>query len=201
MSCIIPPEHPNPMLHNDVVANLQSDIDSCGWVDLIFPLADISERDVNGSRILVPVVYGQQQEGVNNYIEMFPDGKSRAGCFFELPGGFYDEDRVGETFEYEISVIVWANLNLLASRDYDFTDELMASVRQALVNGIYSNEITRVRMTKDKNQVFQKYGYSYQSLYSFMYPKTAFKITLTMEMTVDADCFSPGSFPPFTPIC
>lgn len=203
MSCIVAPIIQNPFLHNKVIQTLQADLQTgCSWLDIIYPLAEVGEREIEGNRVTVPVCYGQKAEGENNYIELFPNSELRAGCFFELPSGEFEENRIEEEITYEISLIVWANLNLLASRDYDFTDELISSVRNALNVCTYKNDITGFRFTRDKNKVFERYGYSFQNLYSFMYPQTAFKVTFTFTMNSDADCFSPSSFDTsFSPIC
>lgn len=203
MSCTItPPVHPNPMIHNKVIENLQSDIAGCGWVDHIYPLAEVVEREISEQKVLVPAVYGQQVEGMNNYIELFPDGNERARCFFELPGGDYSLNRVEDTFDFTIKLIVTAQLNKLASRDYDFTDELIASVVQALDGGYYKNDITSIRVIKDRNQVFSKYGYTMNQFFSFMYPKTAFAIEINMTLNSDLSCFNAGSFATsFSPEC
>lgn len=202
MSCITPPIHPNPFLHNSIIENLQNDLSSLSWLDNIFPLAGVAQKDVNGSPVLVPCIYGQKAEGENNYIEPFPESGIRGGCFFELPTGDYDFDLAQNEVSIDINVLFWANLNLLADRDYDFTDELMASAYTALANGYYKNDITRIKTTHDRNQVFNKYGYDYGQNYSYLYPKTCFKLTLTMTIANPLCDFNGTSFnESFSPVC
>jgi len=202
MSCVIPPVLQNPMLHNAVVANMQNDLDGMGWIDKIYPLAEMGERQIgeNNEKVIVPIIFGQT--GNKDYIEMFPDDSERAGCFFELPNGDYNFDFVNELVEFQMNIIVWANLKNLASRTYDFTDELIASVVIAIQDGYYKNDITSISVTKDKDKVFNKYGYDYTTLKSFMYPNTAFKITITMSNEETLSCLSAGTFDPsFSPEC
>src|SRR5574343_181179 len=147
MSCVIPPVHPNPMIHNSVIENLQSDLSGLSWLDNIYPLAGVAIREINNSDIIVPCIYGQKQQGEHNYIEPFLESKERSGCFFELPQGDYDFSLIDDEISFEINAIFWANLNNIADRDYDFTDELLASALNAFVDGYYKNEITNVKAT------------------------------------------------------
>lgn len=201
MSCIIPPTLQNPMLHNQIVSDLQTDLDAMGWIDKLYPLAEIGEKIINETNTIVPIVYGQEND--NNYIELFPDENQRAICFFELPNGTYEFDFVNETQSYQINIIIYANLKQLANRDYDFTDELIAAVIKAVtIDGTYENDITNISVTKDKNLVFNKYGYSYEMLKAFMYPNTAFKVTLTMNINDNLECLTAGAFDPsYSPSC
>lgn len=200
MSCIIPPVLQNPMLHNAIVSNIQTDLDGMGWIDKIYPLAEVGQKLIGETETIVPIIYGQENN--NDYIEMFPDDNERAGCFFELPNGDYNFDFVNDSVNYQMSIIVWANLKNLASRTYDFTDELIASTIIALKDGYYKNDITNIVVSKDKNIIFNKYGYDYNTLKEFMYPNTAFKITFTMNIEDDIDCLTAGSFDPsFSPVC
>jgi hypothetical protein len=190
------------MIHNSVVTNLQSDISGLSWIDNVYPLAGVAVKNVNGSEALVPCIYGQQQQGEHNYIEPFANSTERAGCFFELPQGDYDFNFVDDEMQYEINVIFWANLNRIADRTYDFTDELLASALNAFSTGYYKNDITAIKATIDRDKVFNKYGYSFKDQYSFLYPKTCFKITLTMNMNNNLSCFNDGTFDAsFSPVC
>jgi hypothetical protein len=174
------------MIHNSVVTNLQSDISGLSWIDNVYPLAGVAVKNVNGSEALVPCA----------------NSTERAGCFFELPQGDYDFNFVDDEMQYEINVIFWANLNRIADRTYDFTDELLASALNAFSTGYYKNDITAIKATIDRDKVFNKYGYSFKDQYSFLYPKTCFKITLTMNMNNNLSCFNDGTFDAsFSPVC
>lgn len=200
MSCVIPPVLQNPMLHNEIVSNIQADLDGMGWIDKIYPLAEVGQKMINEVETIVPIIYGQENN--NDYIEMFPDDAIRAQSFFELPNGDYEFNIIEDTSNYQFNVIVSANLKRLASRDYDFTDELIAATIIAIKDGYYKNDITSISVTKDKDKVFNKYGYDYNTLKAFMYPNTAFKVTITMNVNSDFECLNAGSFDPsFSPVC
>ena len=202
MSCIIPPIHPNPMIHNSVIANLQSDLAGLSWLDNIYPLAGVANKNQNNSDIIIPCIYGQKQQGEHHYIEPFLDSTERSGCFFELPQGDYDFNLIDDEISFDINVVFWANLNNIADRDYDFTDELLASVLNAFVDGYYNNDITNIKTTIDRDKVFNKYGYSFKDQFSFLYPKTCFKVTISMKINNNLSCFNDGTFDAsFSPVC
>lgn len=197
MSLRTPPTITNPMIHNEVIENLQTDLSALTWLDHIFPIAEVGEKEVDGTRILLPICYQQETNTVgaptNNYIELAPNDADRGSCFFELDNGTGTWNRqIGgdDQIDMSISIIFWANLKLLApSRAYDFTDELIASAMKALADGTYTNDILTISYQKDRNQVFNKYGYSYEQLKTFSYPMTAFKITLTMPVDEVLSCY------------
>lgn len=180
MSCITPPSIQSPLLHNRIIKRLQEDIATLSWLDNIYPLCNIIDKEVNGVKTIVPVVYGQN--GDNNHIQIFPDTKERSGCFFAIngPGNL---DRTGDQLiTYEIDVIFWANLKMIANRDYDFTDQLITEAKGRFENGNFSSDITSIQWFFKHDQIFNEYGYTLDQFHSFMFPKTAFRIHLVMEV-------------------
>lgn len=193
MACITPPAITNPFIYNEVINNLQTDVSALSWLDDVFPVADPGEYDFgNGDRRIVPMVFAQ--DGTKNYIHLYPDGDRRGGCFFELENGRQEFDLVNEETTITLNAVFYANLERVANRTYDFTDELAASALKAIATGYYSSDITNISVIKDKRQVYDKYGYSYEQLKQHSYPYTAFKIQFTMTIDFSMDCMNPGGF-------
>lgn len=189
---IIPPVITNPFLYNRIIEGLQNDLSTLSWIDDLFPLAEVGELEVDGNRIQVPMVL--KQDGTKNYINLFPDGNKRGQVFFELDTGDMVVDFVNEEQTITVNIVGTANLKKIANRVYDFTDELAATVLDAIRNGTYSSDILTARVIKDRTRVFEKYGYSFEQLKQLSYPYTGFKIQI--EITVDAslDCTPAGGF-------
>lgn len=188
MSCVIPPVINNPFLHNSIVSSLQSDLSGLSWLDNIYPLAKIIEIDSQQGRINVPVVYGQDNK---NYIKMFHDNKERSGSFFYIgqPGLF---DRSTREFTWQIDIIFWANLRKIAQRDWDFTDELISQALDALDKGSMSSDILNIEVFQNNKTdgIFDSFGYTLQQLKSFMFPQTAFKLRLSLNVNEQLGCVS-----------
>ncbi len=198
MSCtIIAPVSPNPFLHNNIIASLQSAMETAGFLDEVYPLATVMSMELNGRRGLVPVIYGQQTEKPHDYIQMFPDGSKRGLCFFDIPAGTYPIERGtpdGDLINIVVRVICTVNLKNIANRTYDFTDELIAASMLALENSDVNQDITGMTIVTDLNQVFQKYSYTFEELQSFAHPHSAFAIELTMSVPYNFSCVVPGGF-------
>ena len=96
--------------------------------------------------------------------------------------------------DIEVRIIFWANLERLINRNYDFTDELIASVLQILKGGQYSSFVTGVTVEKDKDKIMPKYGYTMQQFKSFMYPLTAFAVSVRMTVSSTLDCIEITNF-------
>jgi hypothetical protein len=193
MSCVTPPVHPNPLLDNQIVSDIQNDLADLSWLDNIYPLVTSAEITIADNRVIVPVVYGQDNN--NNYIKPFPDSRERSGCFFEIPDGTFEWDaRADGMIEVEIRIIFWANLNRLISRTYDFTDELIASVMKNLKAGSQSSYITGITIEKDKDKIMPKYGYTMKQFKSFMYPMTAFAVSVRLNVEDTIDCITITNF-------
>lgn len=199
MSCVTPPTITNPFLYNEIISNFQTDLSSLTWIDDIFPLAEAGEFEIEeGNRIIVPMVL--KQDGTHDYIPLFPDGDKRAGCFFELENGDQEFDLIDQTTTIVLNIIFYANLKRIANRVYDFTDELAATVFTTLTEGVYSSDITTLRLIKDKQNIYNKYGYSYEQLKQLSYPYTAFKFQISLN--TDLTCIAPSSFDAsFSPSC
>ena len=156
----------------------------------------------NYNRILVPVIYGQEQEGKNDYIELFPDGEIRALSFFEFDAGTFEHDHKENEDTFQISLIICGNLKRIADRTYDFTDELIAEAMKKILEGNFSNDIIRITPSIDRNNIFSKYGYSFEQLKMFMFPYFAFKLTWSMTINSNLDCVPDASFnQSFSPPC
>jgi hypothetical protein len=187
MPCITPPSIQNPFLHNSVVSNLQLDIINLSWLEDIFPLAEVGELEIEeGNRILIPMVL--KQDGSADYIPLFPDDQKRSGMFFELETGDYAVRPQDDELIVTVNLIFYGNLKRIANRTYDFTDELIQSVLAALRAGTYGSEIVEYRVIKDKNRVFDKYGYTYEQLKQFAYPYTGFKIQIDIPSDYSFEC-------------
>lgn len=193
MSCITPPTLSNPFLYNEIIADLQTDIATVGWVENIYPIADVGEQQIDeNTRITTPVVFAA--DGTKNYINLFPDGKLKGLCFFEL-NGRYVIDFQEDTVTVPLFIVFFANLKNIANRTDDFTDELAATIVGALHSGTRSNDIPEVEVVQAKNEAYDRYGYSYEQLKDLAYPYTAFKIAITVTANY-VQCVEPGGFDP-----
>jgi len=206
MSCtVIAPVHPNPFLDNNIIAGLQSAMESTGIFSEVYPLAEVMEIEMNNRRGIVPVIYGQDTAKENDYIQMFPDGAKRGICFFEIPQGTYnlnDGTEDGDLIDITVRIICTFNLKNLATRSYDFTDELMAVVLQGLRDSDLNQDINSKQIVKDKNLIFSKYTYVFNELQSLAYPMTGFAIDLGITSDYNLDCVPPGTFDEsFSPEC
>jgi len=198
MSCtIIAPTNPNPFLHDAVVDTLQSTFAGLGFLTEVYPLATVMERDNNGTRGLVPVVYGQMTDKVNDYIEMFPDGSKKGICFFEIPSGSYPLNRGtedGDLIDIVVRAVVTVNLHNIANRTYDFTDELIASCVNALNSSELNQDINSITIVTGKELVLSKYTYSFNELQSLAYPISGFAIEIGLSVPYNFDCVVPSTF-------
>lgn len=200
MTCcnIIAPSVNNPFLHNDIISELQNALASAGFLSEIYPLAQPFEMDMNGSRGIVPAIYGQNVNLPNNYIQMFPDGEKRGISFFDLPNGNYNLNRGtenGDLVDIIVRIIVTANLkNINASATYDYTDELISRTYLALESSALNQDINSINVIVDKNLVFSKYTYAYNDMRSLAYPMTAFAIELGMTVDYNMTCNVPDTF-------
>lgn len=206
MSClIIPPVHPSPFLHNNIINALQTAMETTGFLSEVYPLAQNMEIESNGRRGIVPVIYGQDATKPNNYIQMFPDDKKRGICFFELPSGTYpltNGTADGDLIDIVVRIVVTANMHNLANRTYDFTDELVALCLLAINNSELNQDVNTRSIILDKNLVFSKYTYTFNELQSLAYPMTGFAIELGLTVDYNFDCVAPGTFDEsFSPEC
>lgn len=206
MSCtIIAPVHPNPLLHNTIINALQTAMETTGIFDEVYPLAEVMEIDMNGRRGIAPAIFGQDATKVNDYIQMFPDQSKRGICFFEIIPGNYAVNRGtedGDLIDIQIRVVCTNNLKNLASRTYDFTDELMAVCYQALESSTLNQDINSISIVKDKNLIFSKYTYLFNELQSLAFPLTGYAFDLGITAEYNFECVTPGTFnESFSPEC
>lgn len=198
MSCtVIPPIHPNPFLHNNIINALQSAMETTGFLSEVYPLAQTMDINFNGTRGVVPVVYGQGTEKPNDYIQMFPDNKKRGICFFEILAGQYNLNRGtedGDLIDIVVRAVFTANMHNLANRTYDFTDELIALAVLGFENSTVNQDINGISIVTDRNLIFGKYTYTFNDLQSLVYPMTGFAIDLSMSVNYDFTCVVPSSF-------
>jgi hypothetical protein len=202
MACITPPEHPNPLLDNRIVAAIQTALASAGWLDNIYPMAEVCMREIDGQEVLVPGIYGQASD--NNYIEPFPDDSIRGGCFFQLPSGDFNFDFAANesTMNLTLEIVFWANLKRIANRAYDYTDELIGTAINAIKDSTISNDITGITVVRDRNRAFEKYGYTFKQMKGFMFPHTAFKLVINMPaVESNLECISAGFDQSYSPSC
>lgn len=206
MSCtVIPPVHPNPFLHNNIINALQSAMETTGFLSEVYPLAQTMEIEMNERRGLVPVVYGQQAVKANDYIQMFPDSGKRGVCFFEIQPGQYNLNRGtedGDLIDIVVRAVFTANMHNIANRTYDFTDELIALAVLGFEASTVNQDINAITIITDRNLIFSKYTYDFNEIQSLLYPMTGFAIDLAMSVNYDFDCVVPGGFDEsFSPEC
>lgn len=198
MSCnIIPPIKPNPFLHYNIINELQSALASAGYLSLIYPLASLMEININNRRGNVPVIYGQQIERPNDYIQMFPDGAENGISFFEIQSGDYDLQRGtpdGDLIDIVIRIVITANLKNIKTETYDYTDELISRTILAIQSSTLNQDINSIKIITDKPRVFEKYTYLFNELQSLAYPITGFAIELGMTVDYNFECVIPDTF-------
>lgn len=179
----------NPLLHNSVIYSLQQTLDlQVAWLERIYPLAEVGERLDKERVIRYPRVYtGTGLE----YVSLFPSDATEAYCFFEIPSGQYTLDNIASEDEMilELSLTVWANLKLLDdSKAWDFRDELIRDITNALRNSEYLEFLEIQDVILDRERIFEDYSFEFKDLKYIMYPYTAFKVVFQVRVDSDLEC-------------
>lgn len=200
MTCcnVIAPTVNNPFLHNNIVSDLQMALQPVGFFSYVYPLVQVMEINMNDRRGNVPVIFGQDANLPNNYIQMFPDGNKKGIAFFEIPSGEYPLRRGtkdGDLIDIIVRIVVTANLkNITPASTYDYTDELISRVYKALESSSLNQDINSITIVTAKERIFDKYTYEFNELQSLAYPMTGFAIDLGMTVDYNFECTAPDEF-------
>lgn len=183
MSCTIVIGAGQPEIHNAVVRKLQEELSAISWLGMIYPIAEVGERE----KKKFAQVY--LNDGDVKHIDIFPKSAEKSYCFFELETG--PEFMVDSEMNMRLNLIVWADMNQIDSvKKYDFTDLLIAEVKNVLMKGYFSNEIVKLGFETNKQKVFSRYDYSFEELKQIMFPLTAFKASFEMLVPDNIHCIT-----------
>jgi len=189
MSCtIIPPVIQDDFLDNRIIQLLQNDLSELDWLEVIYPLAEKGYRKDSENR---DFAYAQlyKNDGSKDYLDLFPNDNISAYSFFEL-----ETDGMTVTFSEDdlivrLNIIFFANLRKIDdTKEFDFTKTLIADSLRKIKAGAFSNEIFDVRVTTDKDLIFDRYDYSQEQLKYIMYPNTAFKLSFEINTNSFLNC-------------
>lgn len=180
-----------PVLYNQIAKRLSDDLSSISWLTGdIYGIAEIGSRP-NGNKDdkAFKIVQVYKQDGSVKYLDISPKSILKAYSFFELETPDMEVAPDQDDITISLNLVVWANLQRVdATKNYDFTDYLVATVLKNLKSGYFSNEISKIKVIIDKNKIYDKYGYSFDNLNHLMFPFTAFKIQFEMIVPDLIDC-------------
>ena len=180
-----------PVLYNQIVQRIQSDLAAITWLaGEINGIAEIGSRpDGKAEDKALKIAQVYKQDGSVKYLDISPKSTLKAYSFFEIETPDMEVMPDQDDVTISLNLIVWANLQKVDStKQYDFTDYLIATVLKNLKSGYFSNEIVKVKVIIDKNKIYDKYGYSFDNLKHLMFPFTAFKIQFEMIVPDMIDC-------------
>ena len=179
---------PTPTGIDKVISEAQSKLSSVVWLTHIFGKAYLKKESNDGFITNIPKAWG----GNNEYISLLPCDDEKAFCFFE---SFEDENVTGYeagsyvlSSETEISLVVFANLNLIdRNLDYLFTEELKNDILFALKDVKYISSINSIQ--KGLDNAYSKWSYETVDPLFYSEKYSAFKINFTAVL--NGECYDP----------
>jgi hypothetical protein len=168
----------NPKFYDKKIQNLNTILATLGWIENIYPLAQIGISDVDGKDVTFPEIYNN--DGTKVSTRIYPGGKALS--FFVMNGDIngVDKDDDDTHFVVPLALVVWADLTkVYPAKTYNYTTELMEDV----VKKLRANSCNDITIQADK--VFEGFTDLEKSAFqNVMLPFTAFKINFTCILTL-----------------
>jgi hypothetical protein len=144
----------------------------------------------NDGKNRVPQLY--RQDGGLQSLNLYPDQKMKALCFFEREGQstveWKDPIHVAGEWTHSLAVVVWLNLPLIDPlRTYDFTEELLADfLTRGLLQSPLATKLTFEGAEQRNERIFQRYNFPPERQQLLMYPYSGFRVPFTVTQKYDA---------------
>lgn len=164
----------SPKFYDKKVQALNTKLDTLGWIDNTYPIAQIGISDEK----TFPEIYNNDGSRVSTRI--YPQGKSLS--FFVMNGDIngVNTDDDDTSFIVPLALIVWADLTkVYPAKKYNYTTELLEDV----VKKLRDNSCNDITIQTDK--AFEGFSDLDKSDFqNVMLPYTAFKINFTCLLTL-----------------
>ena len=185
-----------PVLLNQVIQQLQDQFAQLTWLETVYPLVQVGQRQVqlngNERRVRYPQVYRNDGKTYQHFIS--PDRSAKSFCFFELnaPYSFDFNDLLIRTGQaaFNLNIVVWLNLPKIdPQRAYDFTEELIQDfVQHGLMASVHKVSIQDLFVERRQELIFNRYDYSIAEEQFLIFPYSGFKVTLTLNSGYNVYC-------------
>jgi hypothetical protein len=168
----------SPKFYDKKIQDLNSKLTVLGWIQNIYPLAQIGVSDADGKDVTFPEIYNN--DGGKASTRIYPSGKSLS--FFLMNGDIngIDSNDDDTHFVVPLALVVWADLTkVYPAKKYNYTTELLEDV----VKKLRDNSCNDITIQTDK--VFEGFSDLDKSDFqNIMLPYTAFKINFNCLLTL-----------------
>lgn len=185
-----------PLAHAPVQALLEHFATALPWLSDGYGLVQTGVAKDGKGRY--PQLY--RQDGGLHSIDVYPDQKMKALCWFEREGrstlNWNDPLHQAAEWTHQVAVVVWLNLRLIdPARTYDFSDELLTDfLAHGLLRSPLGPRLTFEEVEQRNERIFQRYNFPPERQQLLMHPYAAFRVPLSITQRYDA-CpapFAPG---------
>ena len=167
---------------SEIAANFAANLT---WLDKVYPLAEIGEKPKGNTKIRYPRVH----LGANNYADLFPEQKNgESYCFFELSGR-PTYDTTEKTLSFPLRVTFWVKYDESCGAESDPTHNLVQQILYLSDQNMSHFVDGTISATVNKEEVWSRYGYTFEELRQVEHPYTTFAIDFNITQQDGIDCF------------
>jgi len=195
MACeIIIPDQSCPTIYQSAISEIAANFSAnLIWLDKVYSLAEVGEKPKGASKIIYPRV----NVGKNDYKDLFPKPENGDSyCFFELVGSpAFDLEE--KTVSFSLNVVFWVKYDEACGDELDPTHNLVQQIMYLTDKNLTHFVEGTVTSNINKEQVWGKYGYTFEELRQVEHPYTTFSIGYQITMQDGIECFDcSGGFNP-----